>query len=153
MTTEQRYCGQKIKLEWPDKSRLKIGIKLLRAKGFQNKLQTVCNSMGLASATIELLLILPCPFFPGFFFFWCTYEHTTSKQDTISSVMSFIMMETKPHSKESNPARMKLQSYHPLWFQSFFAGISISDILHTEKATLCSCERNEGNWQANYSSP
>lgn len=30
MTTEQKY---KIKLEWPDKSRLKIAIKLLRAKG------------------------------------------------------------------------------------------------------------------------
>lgn len=47
---DQRY---KIKLEEPDKSVLKIVIKLLRPKRFKNNLQTICNSMGLASATTE----------------------------------------------------------------------------------------------------
>lgn len=64
MTIEQRY---KIKLAWPDKSGLKNVVKLLRAKGFQNKPQTASNNMGLASVTAELLLILPCLFFLLFF--------------------------------------------------------------------------------------
>lgn len=140
MTTEQKY---KIKLEWPDKSRLKIAIKLLRAKGSRTtfKLQYL-GQHGIGFCYHWVTSNFAMSIFK--FFFGARNERTASEQDTISSVTSFITTETKPRSRESNPARKQLWSYHPLWFQSFFAGRSISDIQHAEKAVSCSRECNKG---------